>query len=478
MLMTLLMGIAVKLASTVCEHGGAGRTGLSSLLKIWSIAKAARREDGHELAPTLLEREAVLAEMDALFRSTAGGSGQILLLRGEAGVGRSSLLHRFLEDVAGAAEVLLGRCDPLSAPRPLGPLIDMFNRLPGVPAATLSAAIAAGHSESVYRQLLDVLHDGRRRVCVIDDAHWADGATLDLLCFLARRIDALPVLVVVSYRDDELGHGHPLAVMLGDMSNHASLTRINLSPLSIQAVGTMAAGVDTERLYALTGGNPFYVKELLAAGSNAALPRSVVESAWGRLARLSARARQAAEAVAVCGPDIDPLLVETLCSGDSAGLDECLRVGLLGAHEDVVRFRHELVRLATLEQIPDYVRRGLNRGVLAARTQAQAETRPLGIRQSDRHGVAGAHAANAPERPAGARADPQILTRREREILELLAVGHSDAAIANRLFISQRTVNNHVHAILHKLGAENRTQAATYARQWSIESAEPEAAEG
>lgn len=436
------------------------------------------------MAPTLFEREAVLAEMGALFRSTASGTGQMLLLRGEAGVGRSALLRRFLDTVGGETEVLLGCCDPLSEPRPLGPLIDMFNRLPGVRPAKLSAAIAAGRSELVYKRLLDILRDGHRWVCVIDDAHWADGATLDLLRFLARRIDTLPGLVVVSYRDYELGQGHPLSVMLGDMSNQPSLTRISLSPLTIEAVGAIAAdaGVDTEYLYTLTGGNPFYINEILAAGAagsrGAALPRGVVESAWGRLARLSAGAREAAEAAAVCGPDADPRLVDALCSGALAGLNECVRAGLLVASEGVVRFRHELVRLATLEQIPDYVRSGLDQSALAARTQYQGDVPALGVRQSDRHGFAAARVAKAQKRRADTRADPQSLTRRECEILELLAVGHSDAAIANRLFISQRTVNNHVHAILNKLGAQNRTEAAaTYTRQRPIET-EPEAAEG
>jgi predicted ATPase/DNA-binding CsgD family transcriptional regulator len=435
------------------------------------------------LATTLLEREDVLAEMDALAQTATSGAGQMLLLRGEAGVGRSALLRRFHDTMSGRTEVLLGYCDPLSAPRPLGPLIDMFSRLPGAQAAELRAAMDAGNSESIYKCLLEVLREGHGWVCVIDDAHWADVATLDLLRFLARRIDTLPVLVIVSYRDYELGQGHPLAVMLGDMSNHASLTRISLLPLSIEAVGAMAArrGVDAERLYTLTGGNPFYVNELLAAGSAGSsgeiLPRSVAESAWGRLARLSADAREAAEMAAVCGPDVDPRLVEELCAGAVAGLNECVREGLLVASEDVVRFRHELVRLATLEQIPGYVRRDHHQRALVARAQSPADARLAVARQSDRHALAAAHAPEARGNRAETRADPHRLTRRECEILELLAVGHSDAEIANRLFISQRTVNNHVHAILNKLGVQNRTQAATHARQRPVETTAPEAAE-
>ena len=436
------------------------------------------------MAPTLLERADVLAEMDTLAQTAATGAGQILLLRGEAGVGRSALLRRFHDMMSSRTEVLLGYCDPLSAPRPLGPLIDMFNRLPGTRATELRAAMDAGDSESIYKRLLALLRDGPGWICVVEDAHWADAATLDLLRFLARRIDTLPVLVIVSYRDYELGQGHPLTVMLGDMSNHASLTRISLSPLSIKAVGAMASGrdVEAERLYTLTGGNPFYVNELLAAGSAGSsmetLPRSVAESAWGRLARLSADARAAAETAAVCGPDIDPELVEALCSGAVAGLNECVRAGLLVASDDVVRFRHELVRQATLEQIPGYVRRDLQRRALAARAQSPADAHHSAARESGRRTLAAPHGAAANGHRAESRADPQRLTRREREILELLAVGHSDAEIANILFISQRTVNNHVHAILSKLGVQNRTQAANYARRGATESTAPEAAEG
>ncbi len=421
--------------------------------------------------PTLFERECVLAEMEALAQIAATGAGQILLLRGEAGVGKTALVRRFLHAVAGTTETLIGCCDPLSAPRPLGPLIDMFSRLPEKQAAELSAAIDTGSTESVYKRLLEVLRDGHRWVCVIDDAQWADDATLDLVRFLARRIDTIPVLVVVSYRDYELGQGHPLAAMLGDMSNNAALTRIGLSPLSVGAVGVMAAdtGADVEQLHRLTGGNPFYINEMLAFGSvgpsTVALPRSVSESAWGRLARLSTAAREAAEVAAVCGPDVDPRLVETLCSGAAAGLNECVRAGLLIAGENVVRFRHEVVRLAILEQIPDYMRSGIRKSALDAAANTRGDAHSAEARQSDHHAHATAHVAKVHGHRVDTRADPGHLTRREGEILELLAVGYSDAEIANRLFISHRTVNNHVHAILHKLGAQNRTQAATYARQ-------------
>lgn len=433
------------------------------------------------MAPALLERDTVIAELESLAERTATSGGRIVLLRGEAGVGKSAVLRRFRDAVADRAEVLHGYCDPLSAPRQLGPLIDMFHRRSE--AQAVHAAIEAGDSELVYKRLLQLLRDGRKRVCVVDDAQWADAATLDLLRFLARRIDTIPVLVVISYRDYELGQGHPLAVMLGDMSNHDSVTRISLSPLTVEAVSVMAngSGISVDELYRLTGGNPFYINEILAstAGSSVVtVPRSVAEAAWGRLARLSAAAREAAEVAAVCGPDVDHRLVATLCAGAADGLNECVRAGLLVARDDVVRFRHELVRLATVEQIPDYVRNGIRQSAFAAQGGSQADTRPLASRQPGRHGAVSPRVVNTGNHRADTKADPAHLTRREREILELLSEGHSDAGIANRLFISQRTVNNHVHAILTKLGAQNRTQAATFARRRQVDGTEREAAEG
>jgi predicted ATPase len=403
-------------------------------------ADATERVDGAGGVRTLLERDAVLADLEGLTQQATRGVGQLLLLHGEAGVGKSAAIRRFIDSVAGRFQVLVGCCDPLTAPRPLGPLIDMLAQLPDANGTGLRAAIEARDSESIYAEVLNVFGDGNQWVCVIEDAHWADGATLDLLRFIARRVESLRLLVVVSYRDDELGPGHPFAVVLGDLSNHAALRRISLSPLSAEAVRLLASGsgVNAEQLHHLTSGNPFYVTEILAAGadgsSDGALPRSVAEAVRGRLARLSERGRQAAEALAVCGPGADPHLLEKLCPGAAEGLSECMRAGILIGSGASVRFRHELARRATLDQIPEYDRRVLHR-----------------------------RAVEAYERRADTRAHPHGLTRREREILELLAVGHSDADIAGTLFISQRTVNNHVHAILGKLGVQNRTQAAGYA---------------
>ncbi|MFZ0903452.1 MAG: AAA family ATPase, partial [Mycobacterium sp.] len=324
----------------------------------------------------LLERESVLAELEHCLRSAARGAGRVVLLRGEAGVGKTAVIRRFVGGLGQQMRVLPGWCDPLAAPRPLGPLLDALAALSGAQAAAVSQAIDRGDSEGVYASVLRLLADTTSGwVWVIEDAHWADGGTLDLLRFVARRVASLPVLLLVSYRDDELGEQHPLAAVLGDLATIAAVSRIGLARLSPEAVAMLAtgSGINAEALHRLTDGNPFYVTEVLAAGADATggggLPRSVSEAVWGRLARLSAPARDFAHAAAVCGPRASLALVQTVCPAPQAALTECLDAGMLVLDADVVGFRHELARRATLERVSDYQRRLLHQRALVALSQ-------------------------------------------------------------------------------------------------------------
>jgi DNA-binding CsgD family transcriptional regulator len=322
------------------------------------------------LVAGLLERQEVLAQMSVLAGRVVDGAGRVVLLRGEAGIGKTAVLDHFVAGLDSSMRVLRGWCEPLAAPRPLGPLIDALAGVGAAAAGGLTTAVDAGDTVTLYQRLLAVLRDGSRWVWVIEDAHWADGATLDLIRFVARRISSLQLLLVVSYRDDESGARHPLAVTLGDIANCAAVDRIGLEPLSRDAVAVLAvgSGVNAAALHDLTGGNPFFVTEVLAAGPQAltrdTLPRSVSEAVRGRLARLSVPARDTAHAVAVCGPRADVGLVEQICPGAAAALAECLAAGVLLAQPGVVGFRHELARRATLADIPDFERTALNKRAL------------------------------------------------------------------------------------------------------------------
>jgi DNA-binding CsgD family transcriptional regulator len=356
----------------------------------------------------------------------------VVLLRGEAGVGKTAVLARFLAGRAQPARVVRGWCDPLGAPRPLGPLIDMLADLSDEHAAGVRAAIAAGDTEAIYARLVGMFGDGQAWVCVIEDAHWADGATLDLLRFLARRIDLLPVLLVVSYRDDELGDQHPLAVTLGDLATCAAVSRIRVAPLSPAAVASLAAGsgINAEQLHQLTGGNPFFVSEVLAAGPDAlnggSLPRSVSEAVWGRLARLSAAGRGTARAAAVCARQASPTLVAAVCAPAAVALTECLHAGVLVADADTIGFRHELARRATVEQIPEYERRVLHKRALTVLSQPPIDPNNLAalVFHADQAGDTDAVIQHG---PAAAQRATILGAHRQAADLYALVLRHADS---------------------------------------------------
>ncbi|WP_051574542.1 LuxR family transcriptional regulator [Mycobacterium sp. URHB0044] len=333
----------------------------------------------------LLERETVLRELGGAQRAAANGDGRVVLLRGEAGAGKTAVIARFLARVGDHVRVLQGWCDPLAAPRPLGPLLDMLSGWSGEAAAAMRLAIDAGETETIYARLLAMFGRGGPWVCIIEDAHWADGATLDLLRFLSRRIASLPLLLIVSYREDEIGDDHPLAALLGDLATSPVVSRIALDPLSPDAVAELAAGssVNVAALHELTGGNAFYVTEVLATGADVftldSLPRSVSEAVWGRLSRLSSAARETAHAAAVCGPRTGMDLVYKVCPEAAAGLGECLDAGVLAADAETVGFRHELARRAVLEIIPDYQRRELHERVLTVLAEPPAKPEALSL---------------------------------------------------------------------------------------------------
>src|SRR5512132_2933782 len=214
-------------------------------------------------------REAELGRLDAaldgVLARTAGGC--IMLVSGEAGIGKSALVKRFAERHAAAARVLVGACDPLLTPRALGPLHDIARQTGG----RLAGLLASGDSrEAVFAAFLDELDQGRRpRVVVVEDAHWADEATLDLLVFLGRRMERTRALLLVTYRDDELGVDHPLRAVVGRLAPE-TVRHLRLPPLSEAAVAELArrAGRPAAGLRALTGGNPLLVTEVLAAGDD------------------------------------------------------------------------------------------------------------------------------------------------------------------------------------------------------------------
>ena len=317
-------------------------------------------------APTeLLERSTYLDDLGRILRQTAAGEGQLVLLGGEAGVGKTVLVRHFCRLVRGQARVLIGACDALSTPRPLGPLLDVAAETGG-DLERLLTADAPRHT--LFRALIDLLSAGSRpTLLIVEDAHWADEATLDLLRYLGRRIGDTRSLVIVTYRDDEVGPTHPFRAMMGDLATAPSLRRMALPPLSESAVGVLVAGsgLDPVELHCRTGGNPFFVTEVLAAGGSG-VPPTVRDAVLTRAARLSPAGWTVLGAAAVIGARAEPWLLIAVAGEGADAVDECIAAGLLHVRGDALAFRHELARTAVLTAMTPVRATALHRSVLAA----------------------------------------------------------------------------------------------------------------
>lgn len=311
----------------------------------------------------LLERSEELEALDDLVRSVvATHSGRLVFVRGEAGVGKTALVRRFC-DSQDQGRLLWGACDPLFTPRPLGPFLDVA-RMAGGELEQIAAA--SPRPFELAAALMQEL-EGDVSVVVLEDVHWADEATLDVLRIVARRIDALPALLIATYRGDEVDRHHPLRVLLGELGPSDRTTRIGVDPFSPEAVEALAVdhGVDPGDLYRKTGGNAFFVTEALASGG-AELPETVRDAVLARAARLGSPARRLLETIAVAPTDMELWLLETLAPGSADSLEECLASGMLRLDADRVCFRHELARLAVEASLPSNVLRALNAEILAA----------------------------------------------------------------------------------------------------------------
>ena len=130
-----------------------------------------------------------------------------MLVSGEAGIGKTSLVRAFAREAAGRARVLVGACDDLVTPRTLGPFRDMAR---GAAPALAEAVEPGAGRDAVFGAVHQELA-GRPTVMLVEDVHWADDATLDVLRYLAWRIPELPSVLVLTYREDELGGQHPAA---------------------------------------------------------------------------------------------------------------------------------------------------------------------------------------------------------------------------------------------------------------------------
>jgi ATP/maltotriose-dependent transcriptional regulator MalT len=317
----------------------------------WLVALQASDMDTEDV---LLEREAQLAALASYAGEARKAQGRLVLVAGEAGVGKSALAEELQRGLPEAAW-FWGACDGLFTPRPLGPLFDIAAKMGG---ELLELCRADAPRADLFAALLrQVSEPGGLRVLVVEDIHWADEATIDLLRFLGRRIRDATVLLIVTYRDDGLSATDPLRIALGDLATQRSVRRVGLAPLSADAVRVLAGdqGLDAAALYRLTGGNPFYVTEVVASGMDE-VPGSARDAVLAQVSRLSASAREVLDAAALIGTRVELPLLTMATAVPSPAVDELLASGLLagnGAGTGArLSFRHEIVRMAVAGAIP------------------------------------------------------------------------------------------------------------------------------
>src|SRR5262245_4690117 len=317
----------------------------------------------------LLEREEALAALAGAREAAARGEGRAILVSGEPGTGKTALVTRFLDGLGPGSRVLLGTCDDLSVPRPLGAIRD----LAGSVSPALEAALSSGAAPHEIQTLLVAELELRPRptILVLEDVHWADDATLDAITVLGRRIGSLPALLVLTFRAGEAPPGHRLYATVGAIGAADSVI-LELAPLSERAVASLA-GDRTVEVYGATGGDPFYVTELLGSEPSVNVPPSVTNTVLGRAARLDEESRRLVELVSVVpGRAPTPLLNAVMPDWIDAAV-EPERRALLEVGPAHVRFRHELARHAIRSSVPAALRRRLHAEILEALLAARAD---------------------------------------------------------------------------------------------------------
>ena len=308
----------------------------------------------------VIGRDEVLADLRAHVEHARRGEGRVVVVRGEAGIGKTTVVRALADSVPADVRVLCGWCDDLQVARPLGPIWDMVADLP-----ELREALAAGAPAAVRESILEVLCARVHPVLlVVEDIHWADDATRDLLLLLGRRIQRVPLTVILTMRD--VPPGDPVGALIGDLPADG-VRHVELERWSAEIVAELAPSPEVaDRILEDTGGNPYLVVALLRGTSDSGVPSSVRDLVAGFVSRLRGTDLELVQLVSVVPSRVeagliaavDPVLGEAVAGG--------VHGGLLRESGGYVSFRHELTRRTVEEGLSTARRRRLHSAVLAA----------------------------------------------------------------------------------------------------------------
>jgi len=307
----------------------------------------------------LIERTDVLSLLQTEFEKTIRGEGHCVLINGEAGIGKTALVKSFCKQQE--CIIYQGSCDALFTPRPLAPLYDIIWQIKK-DLWSVSHTIEE-RSELFLKVFYELSLHNKNILIVFEDIHWADEATLDFIKFFIRRLHQLRCLFILTYRDDDSHSGHSLKNTFGSLSPDL-LTRIQLNPLSRQAVYKMAEekGFDPEPVYAISAGNPFYVTEILASYSPG-IPENIKDSI---LAVYNQQAEGTRNAWQMCSVIPEGLEVSRFAKLKSSweGMDHCFALKIIVVKNDRIIFKHELYRRTIEASLSPFKRIALNKTIL------------------------------------------------------------------------------------------------------------------
>ena len=310
--------------------------------------------------PSLVGRARELAALQDRLDRAAAGRGSAVLVTGEAGIGKSRLVRELADSAVDRGwEVVEGRCVAVGAePLRRAALLEILR------SVAPSAAWASASTEELLEQVLTLV-DGTSaatpRLIVVEDLHWADRATCEVLMVLARQVAGCPVCLVMTSRDDELPPGHPVRGFLAELRRAQLVSAVPLRRLGAGDVAALihdlVGPAEPERASAVferSGGNPLLVEELCAAGATG-LEDQFVDVLLARSDRLSGVAMVLAGAVAAAGRFVDEAALAEVVGLDGdrfpAGLREALDHHLLVRLDDSIGFRHVLVAEAVHGQM-------------------------------------------------------------------------------------------------------------------------------
>jgi len=339
-------------------------------------------------SPVLVGREAELGLLEGAFAETLAGAARAVLLGGEAGIGKTRLVEEFAAEARSrGARLLLGGCLELGVDGfPFAPFTAVLRQLVRELGADGVAELVGGRASALARllpefgepdgddsghhqarlfelvlTLLDRLAQRGPVVLVIEDAHWADRSSRDLLAFLVRNLGAVAALmVVVTYRADELHRGHPLRLLLAELDRLERVSRHEIERLTRHEVGELMArlrGAEPSsgrvaEFYARSEGNPLFVEALMDADGSIAceLPESLRDLLLAGVERLPEETRELLRVASAGGARIEHRLLAAVSGLDERALTRLLRPAVAGnvlvVEGEGYRFRHALIREA------------------------------------------------------------------------------------------------------------------------------------